>query len=246
MNNLRLPIDDMEIEIAVSKTNKYASHESGDTVEVVERPNGGLSIVMADGQSSGKGAKFISTLVVRKVISLLAEGVRDGAAARAASDYLFTEKGGKVSATLNILSIDMLTNTLVITRNNPTEVLIIFQDEIHKLDEPSTPIGLYRNTRPVIVELPLQVGLMAIAYTDGLIYAGTRFGQEIDVLTEVRALIENETEPSSTSIADSLLEHALKLENHRPIDDISVIALRVNSFSGQNIRRMSVRLPIMP
>jgi hypothetical protein len=29
-------------------------------------------------------------MVVRKVISLLAEGVRDGAAARAASDYLFT------------------------------------------------------------------------------------------------------------------------------------------------------------
>jgi hypothetical protein len=52
---------------------------------VVERPNGGLSVVLADGQSSGRGAKAISLLVVRKVIGLLAEGVRDGAAARAAS-----------------------------------------------------------------------------------------------------------------------------------------------------------------
>lgn len=234
----------MEVEIAVSKTNKYATHESGDTVEVVERPNGGLSVVMADGQSSGKGAKFVSTLVVRKVIALLAEGVRDGAAARAASDYLFTEKGGKVSATLNILSVDMLTNTLVITRNNPTEVLLILQDEIRKLDEASTPIGLYRNTRPVIVELPLQAGLMAITYTDGLAYAGTRFGRTIDITTEVRAMIESEGEPSPEFIADSLLAHAMKLENDRPVDDISIVALRVNSHVGNSIRRMSVRLPL--
>ncbi len=66
----------VEVRIAVSKVRKYATSESGDTVEIVERPNGGLSVVLADGQSSGKGAKAISNLVVRKVISLLAEGVR--------------------------------------------------------------------------------------------------------------------------------------------------------------------------
>jgi len=96
----------MDIEIAASKINKYATFESGDTLEVVERPMGGLSVVLADGQTSGKAAKIISSMVVRKVISLLAEGVRDGAAARAASDYLYSERGGKVSACLNILSID--------------------------------------------------------------------------------------------------------------------------------------------
>ena len=105
----------MEINIAVAKTNKYAVSESGDTLEIVERPNGGVSVVMADGQTSGHGAKVISTMVVRKVISLLADGVRDGAAARAASDYLFTERNGKVTATLNILSVDLQTSTIVIT-----------------------------------------------------------------------------------------------------------------------------------
>ena len=69
----------MEIQLAVAKINKYATSDSGDSVEVVERPNGGISVVMADGQSSGKGAKQISFLVVRKLISLLSEGVRDGA-----------------------------------------------------------------------------------------------------------------------------------------------------------------------
>ena len=123
----------MEVQIAVAKTNKYAVSESGDTLEVIERPNGGLSVVLADGQTSGWGAKAISGLVVRKVISLLAEGVRDGAAARAASDLLFTEKQGKVSCTLNIASIDLLTRTLVLTRNNPAPILIYRGESIETL-----------------------------------------------------------------------------------------------------------------
>src|SRR5574338_1115940 len=125
----------MEVQIAVAKTRKYATSHSGDTVEVVERPQGGLSVVMADGQSSGRGAKWISSLVVRKVIALLAEGVRDGAAARAASDSLFTERGGRVSATLNILSIDKTTQTMVITRNNPAPVLLATETAIKCLDD---------------------------------------------------------------------------------------------------------------
>ena len=63
----------MEIKIAVAKVKKYAVSTSGDTLEVIERPNGGLSVVLADGQTSGRGAKAISMMVVRKVISLLAD-----------------------------------------------------------------------------------------------------------------------------------------------------------------------------
>ena len=97
----------MEIQIAIAKINQYGSDESGDTLEVVERPNGGVSVVMADALMSGRTAKAVSSMVVRKVISLLAEGVRDSAAARAASDALFTERGGMVSAYLDIVSADL-------------------------------------------------------------------------------------------------------------------------------------------
>ncbi|HUW09581.1 MAG TPA: hypothetical protein VM537_07600 [Anaerolineae bacterium] len=46
----------MRAEIAVAKVGKQASAENGDTAEVVERPIGGISLVLADGQSSGRGA----------------------------------------------------------------------------------------------------------------------------------------------------------------------------------------------
>lgn len=237
----------MEIQLAVAKINKYATSDSGDSVEVVERPNGGISVVMADGQSSGKGAKQISSLVVRKVISLLSEGVRDGAAARAASDYLFTERKGKVSATLNIVSIDMQTATMVITRNNPLPVFIASVDEICVFDDECKPIGLYRDTRPLISEVPLEPGLVVVLFTDGLVHAGSRSGENLDIKTFLQSIIddvEDEEETSSQDIADSLLAHAVQLDQGRPVDDIAVVVIQVTSRMSDSVRRMTVELPL--
>jgi serine phosphatase RsbU (regulator of sigma subunit) len=234
----------MEIQIAVAKTNKYAVSESGDTLEVVERPHGGMSIVLADGQTSGRGAKAISTMVVRKVISLLAEGVRDGAAARAASDYLYTERYGKVSATLNILSADLQTGTLVITRNNPSPVFVARGDKIECLGGDSGAIGTSRNIRPAISEIALEGWTSIVMYTDGIVHAGDRYGQSLDICTLLESLLE-EQDPSSQEIADSLLEHAIQLDQGRPNDDMSVVVLRVFPFESDLIRRMTVRLPVV-
>ena len=233
----------MELGVGIAKIRKYATSESGDTVEVVERPKGGLSVVLADGQSSGRGAKWISTMVVRKVITLLAEGVRDGAAARAASASLFTERGGKVSYTLNILSADNQTKTLVITRNNPAPALVANNEDIISLGEKSLPIGLYRGTRPVINEVGLELGLTTVVYSDGIDHAGSRYGDSMDVQTCLVALLENE-DPSPQFIADSLLLNALNLDRGRPSDDISVVVLRVMNRGEDEVRRMTVRLPL--
>ena len=233
----------MEVQIAISKIKKYATSSSGDTAEVIERPNGGMSVVLADGQSSGKGAKWVSSLVVRKVIQFLADGVRDGAAARAASDALFTERGGRVSATLNILSADLQTGTLVITRNNPAPLVISYGNQIKLLSEESDAVGLRRDTRPIISEIPLEAGLTVVAFTDGLMHAGSYFGDSMDISTCVKVELEDEN-PSPNKIADSLINHALKLDRGRPRDDISIVVLRVIPGGNDMIRRMSVQLPI--
>jgi serine phosphatase RsbU (regulator of sigma subunit) len=232
----------MEISVAVAKTNKYAISESGDTLEVVERPNGGVSVVLADGQSSGRGAKAISSMVVRKVIGLLAEGVRDGAAARAASDHLFTERNGKVTACLSILSADLQTGTLVIARNSPTPVFIATHSKIDCLSASSKPIGTSRNIRPAITEIPLESGITVVMYTDGVSYAGDRYGQQLDICTMLNSLIEDQ-DPPAQMIADMLLNQAIQMDQGRPNDDMSIVVLKVLAQESDPIRRMTVRLP---
>ncbi len=233
----------MEVQIAVAKVNKYASAESGDTLEAVERPNGGLSVVLADGQTSGHGAKAVSMTVVHRVISLLAEGVRDGAAARAASDALFTEKKGKVISTLNIASVDLHSGTIVLTRNNPAPIYVSRGDETDCLDAESRPLGTSRDVRPVLTEMEIESGLTIIIYTDGLTHAGERRGQPMDVCEVIRSLQEDQ-EPSPQELADDLLAYAVRLDDNRPADDISVLVLKVTPLSGDDVRRMTVRLPI--
>jgi serine phosphatase RsbU (regulator of sigma subunit) len=234
----------MEIQVAVAKIGKWATSESGDTLEMIERPQGGISFVLVDGQRSGRSAKAISNLVARKAISLLAEGVRDGAAARAAHDYLFTHKGGKVSATLNILSVDLISNTLVISRNShcPT-IIFTHQEEIQLLDEPSQPVGLRRGTKPQIAELPLAAGTVVVIYTDGLETAGVRSSRALDVPEMTRKLLDQD-DASSQRVADGLLQQALKLDDGRPHDDISVLVLRVLDIESDDVRRLAIQLPI--
>ncbi|MGC8857136.1 MAG: PP2C family protein-serine/threonine phosphatase [Anaerolineae bacterium] len=233
----------MEVQIAVAKINKFGFSESGDTLEVVERPNGGISVVLADGQTSGRGAKAISLMVVRKVIGLLAEGVRDGAAARAASDALFTEKQGKVICTLNIISVDLHSHTIVLTRNNPAPMFICCGDRVDFITAESAPLGTSRNVRPLITEFAIEPDLMAVVFTDGLIHAGERRGMPMDVYEVLRAMLD-EQEPTPQELADSLLSHAIHLDEGRPADDISVVVMKVMRNAGDEVRRMNVRLPI--
>ena len=239
---------DLELQVAVAKVGKYAVSESGDTVEMIERPNGGLSLVMVDGQRSGRSAKAISNLVARKAISLLADGVRDGAAARAAHDYLRTMRGGQVSATLNILSADLVTRTLVLSRNSHCPVIVVEGEDLRLLDEPSEAIGVHVRTRPVIAELPLSANLHVVVFTDGLLIAGERDGERFDVPAFVRQHLAAATgQGRARSLADGLLARAVELDQRRPADDVSVVVLSIVARAEpDDVRRLSVRFPIRP
>ena len=181
-------------------------------------------------------------MVVRKVISLLADGVRDGAAARAASDALFTERGGTVSAYLDILSADLQTNTMVISRNNHTPIYISRCDRIETFLGDNNAIGLSRNVKPIISEITLEAGITLILYTDGLLSAGSSYGQRIDICTTFESLMD-EQQPSPQDIADTILREAIALDQGRPNNDMSIVVLQVQSRETDLIRRMAVRWP---
>ncbi len=233
----------MEIQIAVAKTTRFGSEESGDSIEVIERPNGGLSVVMCDGLSTGIDAKYISGMIVRKVLGLISDGIRDGAAARAASDFLFMERHGQSACYLNILSADLQTSTLVLTRNNPTSIFVARNDRLECLGGSNQPIGVERNIRPSITEIALQPTTTIVMYTDGVLNAGTANGNlGMDICTTIEALLD-EQDPSAQTIADALLGQAIRLDHQRPNDDMTVVVLRIVHQEADPIRRMSVRIP---
>jgi serine phosphatase RsbU (regulator of sigma subunit) len=171
--------------------------------------------------------------------------VRDGAAARAGHDYLYTHRSGKVSATLNILSVDLITNTLVLSRNSRCPMIVVTAETgIRSLDEAVEPIGVRRGTKPSITELPLTAGTWAIVYTDGLERAGSWSSPVFDI-PETAAGVLEEAEATAETLADALLDRALELEDGRPRDDISVLVLHVaDRRRADDVRRLRLRVPL--
>ena len=231
------------VELAVAKVAKYAVRESGDSVEVVERPNGGLSVVMVDGQRSGRSAK---------AISMLAEGVRDGAVARATHDFMRTQRGGQVSAELTIISVDLETRTVVVSRNTQCPVMIWEtpcdgeQAKWVALDEPARTVGVGNRVKPVIEERPLTAGQVFVAFTDGVLHAGVRQGRHLDVAAVLEAQCGPEL-PSAQYLADCVLKAALAADDNRPGDDTTVVVMRVFHRQPEDpleVRRMSVSFPV--
>jgi serine phosphatase RsbU (regulator of sigma subunit) len=157
-------------------------------------------------------------------------------------------RGGQVSATLNIVSVDLGTRTIVISRNNHCPAIVAHgrEGEIQILDEPSQAIGIHARTRPVIAEIPIARDLHVVLFTDGVLHAGQRYGQRLDAPAFVREQLEHcDGETCARLLADALLTHAMELDQGRPGDDISVVVVSVvDPQQLDEVRRMSVRFPI--
>lgn len=233
----------LEIEVAVAKVAHHGSGESGDTLEMIERPGGGFSFVLVDGQGTGRGAKTLSNLLATRAISLLKDGARDGAAARAVHDYLYTYRMGQVSATLNILSVDFQSGKILMSRNNPAPFFVIDRRGLRSFSEPSTPLGLQPMTKPVITELPVAPYTYVVVFTDGLLRAGERSGADVEPGNFLSGW-PAEAGRSAQELTDGLLRRALDLDAGEPSDDMSILTLAVlPREAGRGVRRLLTSMP---
>lgn len=233
----------MDIKIAIVKIDKHGNGFSGDTVEVTERPNGGISVVLADGKIDNRDSKAISTMVAHRVLESISEGTRDGASIRAAAKSIFDEYHGKVVANLNVISADLQTDTIIISRNSPVPVFLISEELVDCLYTDSEPIGGRADIAPIIIELPINPEMAVVLFSDGVYLAGKDTQQSMDICTTIEALIDDQ-EPTAKEIAEFLLNRAIRMDDGRPKDDMSVIVLLVSSRPTDTIRRMSISMPL--
>jgi serine phosphatase RsbU (regulator of sigma subunit) len=152
-------------------------------------------------------------------------------------------KDGKVSATLVILSADMETQTLLLSRNSNCPVLVKNEYGIDCYDETVNPIGVHKYMKPLIQQLPLVSGMIMVSYTDGIQAAGRKRGNSMELAKLQQIITENGPEEVDF-IAGSILEYALALDEYRAGDDMTVVALGVcERESPYKIQRISGSFP---
>ena len=233
----------LTLQVGIAKTGKYASRESGDTIEVVERPAGGISVVVVDGQGSGRAAKSLSMIVSARAVSMLSEGVRDGAVVRGLNDILFAMRHGQVSASLDLLSIDMKTQSLVISRMSVTPLVVRSGGEFVVLAPTERPLGVHHLAGPEVQEWALEPGMVVIACTDGVTGSGKKGGLgEFDL---ARWLYDQSANLSAEQLAEAALDEALRRDGAKAGDDMAIAVLRVvDGATEPIIRRLTVDLPL--
>jgi serine phosphatase RsbU (regulator of sigma subunit) len=234
--------------LGVAKVARWGVGMSGDSVDLVERPRGGLSLLLADGPGQGAAAKRVSSAVVARTAAYLAEGVRDGAAARMASDVLYASREGKVSCALTILSADLAEGVLLITRSGdapaaarlmalpPGEVAAeegAWQTVLHTHAVP--PLGFSRFGRPEVSVYPLRPGSILLGMSDGAL-AGSRGPGDPRLVEGLRRRLRHARPEQAQALEES---------HGRPRDDITVAVLGVAQVEDPSPRilRLALDMP---
>lgn len=235
----------MRLSAAIAKVAKYATGLAGDSAELVERPLGGLSLMVVDGQGSGRPAKTLSSALAGKATAMINDGARDGAVIRSVHDWLFAQKQGRVSASICILSVDTEAETLVVGRSGNCPAFVFMPESDIAFTEECHPLGFYRYSRPLVDQLPLIPGSVAVAFSDGVTGAGRVIGQQKTIQEwqqTILAMVKSSIEPAW--LAETILETAIKLDGGRPRDDMTVLAVAIEDQASDGVRRLRIEYPL--
>jgi serine/threonine protein phosphatase PrpC len=232
----------MELQAAISKTARYSSNAQGDKVEIIERPRGGISIIMAEGKLSGRRSRTVAMKAVHSILSLIASGMHDGAASRMVLSNIFEDHKGKAQVSLHIISCDLESHSIVITKNNSTPVVTVFEDTAEYLRFDGT-IEAEQALTPSVFQFEIEEGRDFILVSDGILQAGTQYEQPLDLRVLVESLFEDD-EPSVQAVADAILNQAISQDVGRPQDDMTVTVLRISASPSSTIRRECIHFPI--
>ena len=236
----------MEVKIGLAKTTKYAMNYCGDSFNMVERPGGGISAILADGQGSGLSAYQTSSWVVNRLSALLTEGGRDEAAVEAVHEELYDRTDRRISCSLTTVSSDFESETVIICRNTYAPVFIWTEDYETVYEEDAGPIGVHRHTKPLMYELPFSPGMVILSCTDGIKNAGKkRMGREADP-EKILGFLRSGKAEDAGYLAKSVMEYALSLDHEEAADDMTVMVMGLaeGSEGATKVSQMEISYPI--
>jgi serine phosphatase RsbU (regulator of sigma subunit) len=137
----------------------------------------------------------------------------------------------------------LVTQSIVISRNARCPILLRLGEEFIWLDEHSEAVGIYRFTKPAIIERKLEPAVTLVVFTDGIWSAGNVNDPPIDI-PGLLAQHDPNGKADASILAGAILSEALRLDQGRPRDDATVLVLKLIALPiDDGIRRLTLRFP---
>jgi serine phosphatase RsbU (regulator of sigma subunit) len=207
--------------VGVAAVPRYPMHECGDVVRVVDRPDGGISAIIADGQGHGRSARAIAAMAVGRIAALVAEGAREDAALVAANDLLLAHRGGQVSCEASIIAVDPSDGMIRVTRFARAQSTFVGDSGSALVGVEAPPLGLYRGAVPAVDTVEASASLACLVASDGVRSAGTQSGTTLNIVVELERAVAG----GGAEVARVILEAAIRADGGRPKDDMSVACI---------------------
>ncbi len=234
----------MIIEIGAAKTGSYESEESYETTEIIERPAGGQSIVYCSGRRNGNKSKIISSMIVNRILEKTAESFRDSTSIKSVSDQIFRDYSGDTSGDLCMLSADFESGTIVVSRCTRCPVYYYRHGILNAWNTPAEPVGSARGLHPSITEIPIEPGAVIVMLSEGILKAGQSTGEDGEIVDLILNIAEESRESTADDMADFFLKRAVRLDQNKPHDDMTVIVMKVDNESRFLHRRIFMTCPV--
>ena len=227
--------------VGAASVARHAMHECGDVVRVVDRPDGGICAIVADGQGHGRAARLIAAMAVGRIKALVAEGAREDAALIAANDLLLAHRGGQVSCEASIIAVDLIDGVIRVTRFARASSIIVGDAGEASIGGESPPLGIYRGAVPVVDTVAASASVACLVASDGARGAGERTGHPLNLAAELARVAP----AGGDEAARAIMSAAIAADEGRPRDDMSVACVTFAAATrGPLVRRIGAHWPL--
>ena len=225
-----------QLEFAWSAAPKWPNAASSDLVGVAVRKNGSSVAIMIDVQGSGSTGNGLAHTLLRFALDIAESGVSEELVAQAANQHLYAVREGRVSAAVQVISLDWNTREMK---------LCGFGDcVIGQYSHGDWATRLFRaagagTSRAV----PPHTMTMAIEPDDQIIFANDGIARDEDGL---RSCLPDNSHPTrGAGLADHIVRAAIERDGGRTRSDMAVTVISLTAQpDGHRMASGSLILPL--
>ena len=207
------------VTFGVSSVPKQGNEVSGDTHTVTRTDNGKCIIALCDGMGSGEKAEKMSATSISLVESFYRAGF-DNDTILSCVNKLLVGSGNEIFCAVDMVVLDLYNGLADFIKLGACNGLVRSAGKVEIVSGSSLPLGVLETMTPSVTKKALVGGDTVVLMSDGVADCFKDPNAIADAFAEVALNVPQ-------SIAEVLLNKALKRCNGRPADDMTVIVAKI-------------------
>ncbi|MCL1963580.1 MAG: SpoIIE family protein phosphatase [Firmicutes bacterium] len=202
---------------------------SGDSV-LSERLGAGRHVLaISDGMGSGRAARAESRAALKLLHQALRAGYGRGDALRTVNGLLVACRGDEMFATMDLCVVDLDSGEAALEKLGACPSFLLRAGKCKRIGGDALPLGILDAVRPRTLTTRMQVGDLLLMVSDGVFDA---FGsEEASLLRALGGLASGDHMPTPQRFADTLLRRAYERGGGKALDDMTVLAVKLEEAS---------------